>query len=99
MSDLAIIKEGTWLYDGQIPTGVRIVSCSMRWGTGDWEDPPEIRENLKVDGFGVQWASPTSPVEYSDQASASFATLEAAIEHVESVAWTKGSLKWSAEAA
>ena len=99
MTDLAIVKEGTWLYDGQIPTGVRIVACSMRWGSGDWEDPPEIRDDLKIDGFGVQWASPASPVEYSNQAPACFATLEAAIEYVENVAWAKGSLKWAAEVA
>jgi len=92
------MKEGTWLYDGQILTGVRIVACSMRWGSGDWEDPPEAREDLKVDGFDVQWASPTSPVEYPGHATACFATLAAAVEYVEGVAWAKGSLKWTSVA-
>ncbi|OOG42815.1 hypothetical protein [Polaromonas sp. A23] len=97
MNDIAIIKEGTWLYDGQISTGVRIVSCSIRWGTGDWEDLPEVCNDLKVAGFDVQWASPTSPVDYANRESANFATLKAAIEYAESVAWTKGTLKWSTE--
>jgi hypothetical protein len=97
MSDFSVIKEGTWLYDRQILTGVRIVSCSMRWGTGDSEDPPEIRDDLKVAGFDVQWASPTSPEEYPSHASTCFATLEAAVEYAEGVAWTKGTLKWASQ--
>ena len=95
MNDFAVVKEGTWLYDGQIATGVRIVSCSVQWGSGDWEDPPEIRDDLEVAGFDVQWASPTSPADYPNSASACFATLDEALEYVEGVAWAKDTLKWS----
>lgn len=94
MSDLAVVLEGTWLYDGQVPTGVRIVSCTVRYGTCDWQDPPEIRDDQFVAGFDVQWATPTTPRLYSDFPSANFSTLKDAVANVESAAWAIGTLKW-----
>lgn len=75
MSNISVVKEGTWLYDGQVTTGVRIVSCDVRHGSGDWQDEPEVGDEFEVSGFDVQWASPTSPQHYSDHASAVFPTL------------------------
>lgn len=95
MNAYVISREGTWLYDGQIPTGVRVVACATRWGSGDDEDPPDIRDDVDVPGFDVLWATPTSPFEFSSYASAVFLTLEEAIAHVEDAAWTQGTLKWS----
>ena len=91
----AIVQEGTWLYDGQVSTGVRVVHCNIRYGTGDWQDPPEIRNDFSVAGFDVQWASPTSPSTYSAHASAVFLTLADAIAYAEGTAWVAGTLKWS----
>lgn len=91
----AIVQEGAWLYDGQVPTGVRVVHCNVRYGTGDWQDPPEIRNDVSGAGFDVQWASPTSPSTYSAHASAVFPTLADAIAYAEGTAWVAGTLKWS----
>lgn len=94
MSDVAVVQEGTWLYDGQVPTGVRIVSWPIRYGSGDWEDPPEIRDDYEIAGFDVQWASPTTPRLYSGFASVRFSTLQEAISHVERAAWASATLEW-----
>jgi hypothetical protein len=91
----AIAREGTWLYDGQIPTGVRVVQCNVRYGTGDRQDPPEICNDSLVAGFDVQWASPVSPSTYPVHASAVFPTLAEAVAYAEGTAWAAGSLKWS----
>lgn len=91
----AIAREGTWLYDGQVPTGVRVAHCNVRYGTGDCQDPPEIRNDSLVAGFDLQWTSPTSPSTYSAHASAVFPTLAEAVAFAEGTAWAAGSLKWS----
>ncbi|WP_153064268.1 hypothetical protein [Acidovorax sp. ST3] len=95
MSDFTVVKEGTWLYDGTVPTGVRIVSCSIRYGSGDWKDPQEIQEDQKVPGFDVQWASPTTPRDFWEYQSAVFPTLQDAIAHAEQAAWASSTLKWN----
>ena len=92
---LTVVKEGTWLYDGTVPTGVRIVSCSIRYGSGDWEDPPETQEDQTVPGFDVQWASPTTPRDFWKYPSAVFPTLQDAIAHAEQAAWASSTLKWN----
>ena len=94
MSDIAVVREGTWLYDGTLPTGVRIVSSPIRYGSGDYEDPPDVRDDYQIAGFDVQWASPTTPRLYSEFASARFSTLQEAIAHVEKAAWASATLEW-----
>ena len=43
-----IICEGTWLYAGSTPAGVRIRVTSIRYGTGDYEDPPDLRDDAPL---------------------------------------------------
>lgn len=95
MSDFTVVKEGTWLYDGTVPTGVRIVSCSIRYGSGDCQDPPEVRADQAVPGFDVQWASPTKPHDYDNYASAVFPTLSDAVAHAERAVWAATTLNWA----
>ena len=94
MSDFTIEKEGTWLYDDFVPTGVRIVSCSIRNGTGDREGPPDIREDLEVPGFDVQWTSATTPRVFGDFASAVFPSLRDAVADVGLAPWAASTLRW-----
>jgi hypothetical protein len=37
-----LVKEGSWLYDGRILSGVRVVETDCALGTGDYKDDPEI---------------------------------------------------------
>lgn len=39
------VKRGTFLYDGTVTCDVRIVRTEMRYGSGDHDDPPEIRDD------------------------------------------------------
>ena len=52
------IKTGTWLYDGNIPCEVRIVPHNILYGSGDYEDPPEIGEDQEVDCFYILFHTP-----------------------------------------
>jgi hypothetical protein len=53
MDELKIVKEGAFLHDGTVLRGVRIVLRQTRAGSGDFEDPPGIREDLDTPTFCV----------------------------------------------
>jgi len=55
-----IVKTGTYLYDGTVLCDIRIVYSSIRYGAGDWEDPPELAQDQHGAFFGVQWGSTTA---------------------------------------
>lgn len=39
------VRSGTWLYDGSVVGRLRLVRRSVAYGTGDHEDPPEVRDD------------------------------------------------------
>ena len=39
------IRVGEWLYDGRISLAVRLFKSDTRWGSGDYEDPPEVSDD------------------------------------------------------
>jgi hypothetical protein len=58
-------RVGQWLYDGRISLAVRLFESDILYGSGDEEDPPELREDqflkcyyldLQVGGEG-RWGS------------------------------------------
>jgi hypothetical protein len=51
--------EGTFLYDGTVVCDLRIVRRPVRFGSGDYEDPPEIRDDLVQDTYYVEYGSTT----------------------------------------
>ena len=55
-----VVKTGTFLYDDIVLCDVRIVYSTIRYGSDDWEDPPELAEDQHGDFFGVQWGSTTA---------------------------------------
>lgn len=54
-----VLASGTFLYAGTIECDLRIVFSSVRYGSGDHEDPPDICEDVVVDTYYVQYGSTT----------------------------------------
>ena len=52
------VKRGTWLYAGSIPCEVRIVRHHTLYGTGDYEDPPDIANDREVECFYLLFHTP-----------------------------------------
>lgn len=52
-----IVKIGTYLYDDSVRKRVIIVRSDCLYGTGDYEDEPEIREDLDVETYYVWFES------------------------------------------
>jgi hypothetical protein len=73
-----VVREGRWLYAGSVEVAVRIRESDTRFGSGDYEDPPEVREDrsercyyLDWDGAGTDRPSALSgPFETLDRAEA-----------------------------
>ncbi|RUR69095.1 hypothetical protein EJP67_18730 [Variovorax guangxiensis] len=54
-----IVKEGIFLYDGEIECDIRIVRSPVRFGTGDHEDEPHVRDDVEQVVFYVLYGSTT----------------------------------------
>jgi hypothetical protein len=59
-----IVKRGTWLYDGHVPSEIRITRGGIMYGTGEPTDPPDIREDREVVSFNVWYESPPGSGEF-----------------------------------
>ena len=51
------IKEGTWLYGGTSPVLVRIEQTNVKPGSGDYEDPDDVREDRNGDFFRIVYSA------------------------------------------
>lgn len=49
--DLPTVTSGFWLYDGTLRLPVRIVRSAVRFGSGDWEDEPNVCNDLAGEYF------------------------------------------------
>ena len=86
-----IVKRGVWLYDGSVPVAIRIVRGDTYFGSGDYEDPPEIQDDREVETFVVWYESAGEPGRFCN-GSAQFFSLCDAVEWVEQT--FRGTLKW-----
>jgi hypothetical protein len=48
------IRVGEWLYDGRISLAVRLFKSDTRWGSGDYEDPPEVSDDQAIECYYLQ---------------------------------------------
>ena len=48
-----ILKHGTWLYAKHVPCTVRILHGDIIYGSGDYEDPPDLREDRPCECFYI----------------------------------------------
>lgn len=80
--DASVIKTGTFLYDNAVTCDIRIVHSRVLYGTGDANDPDDVREDREGDFYYVQYGSPTKRNDYPS-ASLGYDSLSAAIEAAE----------------
>jgi hypothetical protein len=57
-------KTGTWLYGGRVPCEVRVVRHHTLYGSGDYEDAPEVAEDRSVECFYVLFHTPAGEPEW-----------------------------------
>lgn len=50
-----VVREGRWMYAGSVEVAVRLRESEVRYGSGDHEDPPDLRDDIHVRCFYVDW--------------------------------------------
>lgn len=88
-----VIKEGTFFYDGSIECDVRIVHSPIRYGSGDYEDPPELENDFQRDTFYVQYGSTTERGIFS-AGSGGYPSLREAVVGAESAPGIGSTIRW-----
>jgi hypothetical protein len=86
-----VVQEGTALYDNAVQYGVRITKSSIWYGSGDYEDPPEIRQDREVECYYVWFESLTERGRFNAGGGACL-TLAEAKSQVEKL--TYGTVRW-----
>ena len=84
-----IVKVGTWMYDDTVLCVVRIIRADVLQGSGDYEDPPEVRDDCPGEFFHVVFES----TEAHQAHGGVYHSLENAVQHVESVV----RVRWNAD--
>jgi hypothetical protein len=97
-SNETIVKEGTFLYDGEIECDVRIVHSPIRYGSGDYEDPPEIENDLQRDTFYIQYGSTTERGIFN-AGGGGYPSLTEAVAGAESAPGIGSTIRWKRGAA
>ncbi|MEX0610561.1 MAG: hypothetical protein WD229_00460 [Pirellulales bacterium] len=80
--EIPVVKIGTWRYDGITPCEIRIVRSNVLYGTGDYEDPPEVADDHEVECFYILYDAPGEPGRFP-AGGGGFRRLEQAVAHVE----------------
>jgi hypothetical protein len=89
--DEKLVRVGTWLYAGHVPAEVQLVRREFTIGTGDYEDPPEIRDSHDVPCYYFLWGHPSEPGVFK-AASAQYQSLDDALTAAETI--VEGGIKW-----
>lgn len=86
-----ILKQGTWLYDGEVICDLRIVRHDWYYASGDYEDPPEVREDRQVEFYYLEFAPPLKRGEF--QGGGCYESIAEALR--DSARLTNGTVKWN----
>jgi hypothetical protein len=90
----SIVVEGTWMYADQVRCRIAVVRRGIMYGSGDYEDPPEVAEDRTTETFEVLYASPTNPREFC-AGGGQFSTLDEACAAAEAACGA--TVHWEAE--
>ncbi|WP_041701687.1 hypothetical protein [Gottschalkia acidurici] len=77
-----VIKQGTWKYTNSIECKIRIIKWHTLYGSGDYEDLTEIRNDRKVGCYYVLYESVTEKDRFPI-IRGGFLSLQEAIENTE----------------
>jgi hypothetical protein len=89
-----VVKTGTFLYDGTVTCDVRIVRRMIRAGSGDWEDPPELANDLHGEFYVVQYGSTTARGHFNAQ-SGGGTSMQEAIASAEAMPGIGRTIQWT----
>ena len=69
-TDEELVAVGRWLYDGTAESVVHIVKRNWAFGSGDYEDPPDVREDREGTFYYLKFFNPARPERHSSESGA-----------------------------
>lgn len=87
------VKEGTFLYGGEITCDIRIVKSHIRWGSGDLDDPPELQNDIEGEYYYV-WYGSTTERKVFNASGGCFSSLEEAVESIAKTPGIGSTVRW-----
>lgn len=92
----SIVKQGTFLYAGAVQCDIRIVLSPVFFGSGDYEDEDEVREDRNEPTFYVEYGSTTERGIFNSRGGG-FLSLDSAVAAAEASLGGNGSVTWQDE--
>jgi hypothetical protein len=75
-----IVSTGFWYYNKHVKTGVAIQKMAIIYGSGDYEDPPEIQNDREIENYYIWFATSGSVVDFKNGAGYKLSIEEAKVE-------------------
>ena len=88
-----LVAVGKWLYDNTVECAVHIVQRDIAYGSGDYEDPIEVREDQEGIFYYLKFSNPADPAELRGESGA-FNSIEVAKKAAEEMC---SSLVWESD--
>ena len=89
-----VVATGTFLYDDAVECDICIVYSLVRFGSGDYEDLPELENDIEVDTYYV-WFGSTTERNRFNAGGGGFPSLQEAINNVEGRPGFGASVRWT----
>ena len=93
LPDAVVIREGTFLYAECVVCDIRVLQSPMWYGTGDYEDPPEVADDRECICYYIQYGSTTERGRHNS-GTGPFLTAEEALHHVSKTLTVAAQLEW-----
>ena len=88
-----VVLTGTYQWSGVAECDVKVVLSPVRYGTGDYDDPPDVAEDAEIPTYYLWWGSTTERGVFNAGGGA-FASLEEAVAHAEAAPGVGHTVKW-----
>ena len=88
-----IVAVGTYLYDDTVECDICIAYSPVRYGSGDYEDLPELGHDVEVDTYYL-WFGSTLERNRFNAGGGGFPSLQEAMKNAEDRPGFGGSVRW-----
>jgi len=92
-----IVKRGTFLYDGTVQCGLCISLSTVRYGTGDYEDEPDVANDVETDTYYLWFDSPAAETRFNSGGGA-YSSLSEAVAAAERFPGIGSTVQWAQQA-
>jgi hypothetical protein len=87
-----LVRTGTWLYDDTVASRVEIWLRPVKYGSGDYEDPPDVQDDQDGEFYEIYYHPPGQIGGGRPFGGGTHTDLRSAMDEVEKD--TRGTVRW-----